>query len=369
VEGPDYYCDPYTDAIVDYEELEKRRKAFCDDPKKYICSDDRKNKTAIEKNIERYTIKTRKKIAEYIEKTYKTKVPLDENKLWSFFAKKKKQQEYIDLVNKFSKEVFQEVENKLFSDQRIKQLKDYMVRMIKKEPNTPKTVKTKFIKAIQETKIVSGESIPKDLDELTKQVLQGSSTLHCGPDGTKANAFAINIGEEKFILLCKGMVTATVNPHDDAKKMMESLYFLLGHEFGHILHQQDREHYQRFKECIADHPSKKHLAHNSKNFLVQLFSDTKIEPHMGEIVADYWGVKMVTNRSHNYNIAEALNLVRSSFAFLCKSRDEGIHPNGHYRINFLLRSNPDLINSLACIKPTDKAYTRACPVTKAKKRR
>jgi len=234
--------------------------------------------------------------------------------------------------------------------------------MVKKESGMPQKVKDNFLKTIKDTTLISRDSMPKGLDEATKTYLNAMSILHCGVNNNAVNAFALWFNDKKYIMLCKGIITATVPPDGSQQQIIESLFFLLGHELGHHLHHADEDHFDKFKECIAGHPSQKHLKHNSNNPIVRLFTDTKIEPHMGEIVADFWGVKMIANRSHNYHLAHALQLMRNSYAFLCGSRDEGIHPNGHYRINFLLRSNKDLMNSMSCIEPTNKAYTKGCPL-------
>ena len=41
-------------------------------------------------------------------------------------------------------------------------------------------------------------------------------------------------------------------------------------------------------------------------------------------------------------------MLTESWAKLCGTGDEGIHPTGDFRIGTLMRSNPSIIDTLAC---------------------
>ena len=83
------------------------------------------------------------------------------------------------------------------------------------------------------------------------------------------------------------------------------------------------------------------------------------DSHAGELIADQWAIQVlgVHAKKNAYTIAQKESLLINSFASLCMTADEGIHPSGDFRIETLLRVNPEISNYLSCnnskiIKPS-----------------
>ena len=72
--------------------------------------------------------------------------------------------------------------------------------------------------------------------------------------------------------------------------------------------------------------------------------------HSGELIADQWGIKVlgIHAKTQGYSVGQADSMLISSFANLCETSDEGIHPSGDFRIKTLLRVNPEVSDYLSC---------------------
>ena len=72
--------------------------------------------------------------------------------------------------------------------------------------------------------------------------------------------------------------------------------------------------------------------------------------HGGELIADQWGIKVLAihAKTQGYSVAQTDSLLTSSWANLCGTGDEGIHPTGDFRIGTLLRVNPGISDYLSC---------------------
>ena len=89
-------------------------------------------------------------------------------------------------------------------------------------------------------------------------------------------------------------------------------------------------------------------------------ADKVVLSHAGELIADQWGIKVTSihAKTENYSFGESESMLTESWAKLCGTGDEGIHPTGDFRIGTLMRSNPAIIDTLACTQT--EATKTAC---------
>ena len=72
--------------------------------------------------------------------------------------------------------------------------------------------------------------------------------------------------------------------------------------------------------------------------------------HAKELIADQWAIKVLAihARTQRYSLEQADLFLRSNFVNLCETKTEGIHPTGDFRIETLLRINPETSDYLSC---------------------
>lgn len=191
-------------------------------------------------------------------------------------------------------------------------------------------------------------------DNVLAQLLNNA----CGSDGMVANAFATTLGSDKYVLICPGFLI-TMSQEPDMRERFNSILLAISHEMGHHLDngKMGNELYKPYMSCLAEnYVDKLNSTDEDKKFCKKNEKDPAackmkvVTSHAGELIADAWGMKAlhIHARKQNYSFAETDALLVSSWANLCGTGDEGIHPSGDFRIGTSLRTNPDIINYLAC---------------------
>lgn len=248
------------------------------------------------------------------------------------------------------------IEEVVTSKENVALLKDYMYRAIddtRFDLSTKATMKS-TVKSIVVGNF--GDFIERtNLDEnFLAQLMMNA----CGSDGLIDNAFATTLDKEKYVLICPGFLI-TLTQTTDLKERFNTILQAISHEMGHHIDngKLGNEIYNPFLKCIADnyHERFKQTSDDQK-FCKKNEKDPaacrmKVAvSHGGELVADVWGLKVLNihARSQNYSFAETDQLLTNSWANLCGSGDEGIHPSGDFRIGTLLRTQPDITQYLAC---------------------
>lgn len=180
----------------------------------------------------------------------------------------------------------------------------------------------------------------------------------CGLDGMTANAFAAYIHEERYVLICPGFLI-TLSQTANKQERLDSILQAVSHEMGHHidLTQVGAEVYMPYLSCLSqnyvgqfkktkyDIDYCKKAAKNKEDCNLQVtFS------HAGELIADQWAIKVLAihAKAKGYSAGQADSLLTNSFANLCDSKDEGVHPSGDFRIGSLLRINPEISDYLSC---------------------
>jgi hypothetical protein len=180
----------------------------------------------------------------------------------------------------------------------------------------------------------------------------------CGSDGLVENAFATTLKGDRYVLICPGFLI-TLNQSANNTDRFNSILQAISHEMGHHIDNSKvgDELYTPYLNCFAENYSdkfnkssddKKFCKANEKdadkcNFKVAL-------SHSGELIADQWGIEVtaIHAKSENYSTGEADQMLTESWAKLCGSGDEGIHPTGDFRIETLMRKNPLITKYLGC---------------------
>jgi len=201
-------------------------------------------------------------------------------------------------------------------------------------------------------------------DNVLAQLLSNA----CGSDGLVDNAFATTLNNQRYVLVCPGFLI-TLSQESSERARMNTIMHAMSHEMGHHIDNSKvgNEVYAPFLQCI----SKNYVTRFNKTKDDEKFcKDNAKEPakcdmkvtlsHAGELVADQWGIK-ATNiyaRNEGMNRDEVNTLLTESWAKLCGTGDEGIHPTGDFRIGTLLRINPEVSDILSC--GSNPTTTPAC---------
>jgi hypothetical protein len=249
-----------------------------------------------------------------------------------------------------------DIETVVTNPENVALLKSYMRQAID-ESHFSNSTKENF-KAIQNTVLIGnfGDFIERSglEDDVFGQLL-GSP---CGADGMVANAFATTIKNQRYVLICPGFLIS-LSQTASSKERLNSVLQVVAHEMGHHIDNSvvGNELYRPYLSCLSENyvdkfnstdEDKKYCKKTAKD---QADCNLKVTTsHAGELIADAWGIKVLNihARAEAMTIPQADSMLTSSWANLCGSEDEGIHPTGDFRIGTLLRTNPDISDFLAC---------------------
>jgi hypothetical protein len=249
-----------------------------------------------------------------------------------------------------------DIESVVTSEENIKKLKTYMAEAIDASKFDDAT-KTKF-KGIMSTVIIGNFNDFIERTGLEDNALAQLLNTACGTDGLIDNAFATEINKERYVLVCPGFLI-TLSQTASATDRFNSILHAISHEMGHHIDNSKvgEELYAPYLTCLSNNYADKFKRSKAD----QKFCDKKaknaaecnqqvVKSHAGELIADAWGLN-VTNihmRAEQYSSIQVDQLLTDSWAKLCGSGDEGIHPSGDFRIGTLMRTNPDITEYLGC---------------------
>jgi hypothetical protein len=180
----------------------------------------------------------------------------------------------------------------------------------------------------------------------------------CGSDGLVDNAFATTLNNQRYVLICPGFLI-TLNQAASEKEKFNSILQAISHEMGHHIDNSKvgNEVYSNFFQCLATNYSDKFVKSKAdQKFCKKAKGDVAkcnekvVLSHSGELVADQWGIKVTAlhAKAEKYSFEDADQMLVDSWAKLCGSGDEGIHPTGDVRMETLMRKNPNIIEALSC---------------------
>jgi hypothetical protein len=180
----------------------------------------------------------------------------------------------------------------------------------------------------------------------------------CGSDGLVDNAFATTLKGEKYVLVCPGFLIS-LKQQADSKERFNSILHAISHEMGHHIDgsKVDSRLYAPYRNCLAKNyagqfkrtkKDEKFCKENAKD--PQACNRQVVDSHSGELEADQWGILVtaIHAKSEMYSNFETEAMLTSSWAKLCGTGDEGIHPTGDFRIEKLMSKNINIRHVLSC---------------------
>jgi hypothetical protein len=183
----------------------------------------------------------------------------------------------------------------------------------------------------------------------------------CGVDGLIDNAFSTTLKGDRYVLICPGFLITLSQTASDSDRFNNILH-TIAHEMGHHIdnkHYFNSDVYGSYLHCISKNYSNYFNLSDDDRKFCQMNSSIKgacnkkiTMSHSGELIADEWGIAVTALhvKAQSYSVSEADQMLTDSWAKLCGGRDEGIHPTTDFRIENLLRKNPEIVNYLSCLK-------------------
>lgn len=329
--------------------------SVCNDPLEKICKDTESQRKDRDKYVtalkEEITIEANKNATPRIEEMKKKISKIHFIKRWAQSFKIKNQE-----IMRSAQKRITGVESVVTNPENVKKLKKYMNQSIDTTAFDD-TTKTN-LKSIMDTVVIGNFSDFIQKTGLEDSVLSQLLSNACGSDGLIDNAFATTIKGEKYVLICPGFLITLSQTANEAERF-NSILHAISHEMGHHIDNSKvgNELYAPYLNCLANNYSDR-FTKSKEDEKFCTAKDRKPEDcnkqvilsHAGELVADQWGLR-ATNihmRTEMYSQVESDQMLTDSWAKLCGTGDEGIHPTGDFRIGTLLRTNPDITNYLGC---------------------
>lgn len=213
-------------------------------------------------------------------------------------------------------------QNHVPSDLGVSYIKEALIREVNQSSNIPSNIKSQITSTINSTRLISFQS---DIEEST---IGDVHALYsgCSKKNFVDNAFATEIHRQKVVLVCPGEIIGTIEDLKEknisAQYIPLALAMTLGHEFSHHFdYRYFPEIYSTLFQDISNHHGD--LAQTPVGY-------------MSEISADSWGLKTFKNLASYLSTSSLYSqLISSSLNDLCGSEDDGEHPTGDFRINYL----------------------------------
>lgn len=308
---------------------------FCSDPIKTICID---TKTQIDAR-KLYIDKLKNEIAQEANKNSAPKIDKLEKpnsdylQIVKYEARKKYISDQEIIKSAISKT--KDIESVIYNQKNISLFKHYMKQAVE-ETNFSQSIRASLKKTIDE--VVIGTY--GDYLELarSKEYPEDGFSNPCGTDGMNINAFASDLRDKKFVLICPGYLI-TLNQIPNEQEKFNSIIQVISHEMGHHLydHFVRLDIYRPYLTCLIDN-----YGHE--------FQNNEIRYHSKELISDQWGLKVLAIylKEKRLSYTHTESIFKSNFAHICNTRNDGTHPSGDFRIETLLRVNPEISDHLSC---------------------
>ena len=339
--------------------------AVCADPLQKICKDTE----GLRAQREVYISNLKKEIAADAEKNAAPKIEAMKKKI-SKFHFIKRAIETFKIKNRetmnSAKARIGDIETVVTNPENVALLKSYMRQAIDQSHFSDST-KENF-KAIQSTVLIGNFADFIERSGLEDDALGQLLGSPCGSDGMVANAFATTIKSQRYVLICPGFLIS-LSQTASQKERLNSILQAVAHEMGHHIDNGvvGDDLYKPFLSCLSEnHVDRFNSTDEDKKYCKKTAKDQAdcnlkvTTSHAGELIADAWGIKVLSihAKSEAMSIPQADSMLTSTWANLCGTGDEGIHPTGDFRIGTLMRTNPDISDYLNC---NNSAITRpAC---------
>lgn len=329
--------------------------SICSSPLEKICNETKE----VRKERDQYVDTLKQEILKEANKSAEPRIAEMKQKISAFHFIKRMIQTYKirnQEIMRVAKTRVGDLESVVTSEENISKIKNYIYQAID-ESKFDELTKESFKNNIKS--IVVGNFA----DYIEKTGLDESVILQflgnaCGSDGLVDNAFATTLKGERYVLVCPGFLI-TLKQKNDSKERFNSILHAISHEMGHHIDgsKVDSKLYEPYRNCLAkNYADQFKRSKKDDKFCKEKTTDAAtcnrqvVDSHSGELEADQWGILVtaIHARSEMYSNFEAESMLTSSWAKLCETGDEGIHPTGDFRINKLMSKNANIRNVLAC---------------------
>lgn len=327
--------------------------SFCSDPVQRICGD-----TSIQRHERKsYINKLKKEISHEAKINSRPRIAKMKKSISSIHIFKRMAQSSLIRNEEILASVKRHIvnfESTIISVDNISKIKSYMYQAIDNS-EIGLEIKDDFKKIIQSV-IVGNFNDFLARESLEEGIFALQLENICGADGLSDNAFSTILRGDRYVLMCPGYLITLSQTASESDRFNNILH-VISHEMGHHI---DNKHYftsnvyEPYLNCITKNFSK-HLNRSAEDIKFCRFNSTSCDKkitasHSGELVADEWGIAVTAlhAKAQNYSYIEADQLLTETWAKLCGAQDEGIHPNTEFRIEYLLRKNPEIANYLSC---------------------
>ena len=329
--------------------------SVCSDPLDRIC------KSTADQRLERdkYVQKLKQEISNEANKNAAPRIAEMKKKISGFHFIKRMIQTFKitnQEIMKSAEARIGSVETVVTNPDNVKRLKGLMAKSID-QSNFDDATKANF-KSIEDSVVIGNfhDFIEKTgLEDNVLAQLLGSA---CGTDGLVDNAFATELNGQRYVLVCPGFLITLSQSADDTERF-NSILHAISHEMGHHIDNSKVGDalYAPYLNCLSNNYADQFKRSkdddkycNAKDRKIEDCNKQVVASHSHELIADQWGIRStnIYMREQLYSAADADQLLTDSWAKLCGTGDEGIHPTGDFRIGTLLRTNPDITTYLGC---------------------
>lgn len=242
------------------------------------------------------------------------------------------------------------------SSENVSIYKNYMYQAID-ETNFDEVTRFKFKESIESVLIGNYSDFYESNDERFKDLKTAGKFL-CGIDGMQINAFSDRIYNQKYVFFCPGfLIDLSRLPTDEEK--INAMLHMISHELGHHIDTKliGEKLYMPYLSCLSENYSSQFMKTNEDKIFCNLNSTTQescnmqtTKSHAKELIADQWAIKVMAihARKQKYSLKQADLFLQRNFVNICDTVTEGIHPTGDFRIETLLRINPETSDYLSC---------------------
>lgn len=330
--------------------------SICTDPLQKICKETEGQRAQREKYVkalkQEISIEAEKNSAPRIEQMKKEIKPI--RFLKRFFAQMKIRNQ--ELMNAAKKRIAG-IESVVTNNNNVEKIKGYMYQAIDSS-NFDTGTKIQFKSTIKSV-VVGNFADFLERTDLENNVLAQLLSNACGSDGLIDNAFATTIKGDRYVLICPGFLI-TLNQAATDEERFNSILQAIAHEMGHHIDNSKvgNEIYAPYLGCLADNYTDRF---NKTKDDEKFCKSNEKEPakckaqvtlsHAGELIADQWGIKVTALHAKQqlYSFDQTEQMLTDTWAKLCGTGDEGIHPTGDFRIGTLMRKNPGINSALSCL--------------------
>ena len=245
------------------------------------------------------------------------------------------------------------IENDITDLTNILMIKNYMRQAID-ESGFNQATRMKFKKIIDSVQIGNFSDFLEKYDSDDSLLAQIANP--CDSSGMVANAFATTLkNQEKYVLICPGFLI-TLSQTPNKRDQLNTILHTIAHELGHHLYisLDEDDLYRPYLSCLSRNYSQSLTrSQRDQTFCNKNPSECGMkvtESHAKEMIADQWGIKVLAihARTEGYSISQADSLLVNSWANICDGRGTAVHPSTAFRVNVLLRLNPEISDYLSC---------------------